>query len=67
MALIIVISTGDFQIRWNVLSLSFSERESRKRPLGLSDFYHNYLIFATSNQKKIFIQQHDFLCRVLIE
>ena len=28
MALIMVISTGDFQIRWNVLSLSFSERES---------------------------------------
>ena len=43
MALIIVISTGDFQIRWNVLSLSFSERESLKWPLGLSD-YHNYLI-----------------------
>ena len=39
MALIMVISTGDFQIRWNVLSLSFSERESEKRPLGLSDFY----------------------------
>ena len=44
MALIIVISTGDFQIRWNVLSLSFSERESGKWPLGLSDLYHNYLI-----------------------
>ena len=44
MALIIVISTGDFQIRWNVLSLSFKERESGKWPLGLSDFYHNYLI-----------------------
>ena len=44
MALIIVILTGDFQIRWNVLSLSFSERESGKWPLGLSDFYHNYLI-----------------------
>ena len=44
MALLIVISTGDFQIRWNVLSLSFSERESGKRPLGLRDFYHNYLI-----------------------
>ena len=38
MALIVVISTGDFQIRWNVLSLSFSERESGKWPLGLSDF-----------------------------
>ena len=44
MALVIVISTGDFHIRWNVLSLSFSERESVKWPLGLSDFYHNYLI-----------------------
>ena len=45
MALIIVISAGgDFQICWNVLSLSFSEKESGKRPLGLSDFYHNYLI-----------------------
>ena len=44
MAFIIVISTGDFQIRWNVLSLSFSERESGKWPLGLSDFHHNYLI-----------------------
>ena len=28
MTLIIMISTGDFQIRWNVLSLSLSERES---------------------------------------
>ena len=37
-------STGDFQIRWNVLSLSFSERESGEWPLGLSDFYRNYLI-----------------------
>ena len=44
MALIIVISTGDFQIRWIVLSLSFSERESGKWPLGLSDFYHDYLV-----------------------
>ena len=42
MDLIIVISTGDFQIHWNVLSLSFSERESGKLSLGLSDFYHNY-------------------------
>ena len=42
MALIIVITIGDFQIRWNVLSLSFSE--SGKWPLGLSDFHHNYLI-----------------------
>ena len=44
MALMIVISTGYFQIRWNVLSFSFSERESGKWPLGLSGFYHNYLI-----------------------
>ena len=43
MALIIVISTGDFQIRWNVMSLSFSERESGKWPLGPSGFHHNYL------------------------
>ena len=42
--IIIVISTGDFQIRWNVLSLSFIEGESGKWPLTLSDFYHNYLI-----------------------
>ena len=34
MALIIVISTGDFQIRWNVLLLSFSESESGKGLLG---------------------------------
>ena len=40
MALIMIISVGDFQIRWSVLSLSFSERESGKWPLGLSDFYH---------------------------
>ena len=51
MTLIIVISTGDFQIRWNVLSMSFSERESGEWPLGLSDFHHNYL---TSND---YIQQ----------
>ena len=44
MAVMIVIPIGDFQIRWNVLSLSFSERESGEWPLGLSDFYHNYLI-----------------------
>ena len=44
MALIIVISTGDFQIRWNVLSLSFSERESGKWPLVLREFYHNNFI-----------------------
>ena len=46
MALIIVISTGDFQIGWNVLSLLFIQRESGKWPLGLNDFYHNCL---TSN------------------
>ena len=38
MALVIVISTGDFQIRCNVLSLSFTKRESGKWPLELSDF-----------------------------
>ena len=47
MALIIVISTGDFQICWNVLSLSFSIRESGKWPIGLSDFDHNYLPVMT--------------------
>ena len=51
MALMIVISTGDFQIRWNVLSLSFKERESGKWPLGLSDFYVTILsvmiVFST--------------------
>ena len=46
MALIIAVSTGDFQICWNVLSMSFNERESGKWPLGLSDFYRNFL---TSN------------------
>ena len=50
MALIIVISTGDFEIRWNVLSLSFSERGSGKWPFGLSDFYHNHLISNDSIQ-----------------
>ena len=57
MALIIVISTGDFQIRWTVLSLLFSERESVKWPLGLSDFHHNYLISndCTQYSGKIFI------------
>ena len=46
MALTVVIPTGDFQIHvhWDVLSLSFSKRESGKWPLGLSDFYHNYFI-----------------------
>ena len=38
MALIIVIPTGNFHIRWNVLSLSLSERESGNWPLGRSDF-----------------------------
>ena len=45
MALIIVISTGD--ILYNVgmyCHLSFSETESGKCPLVVSDFYHNYLI-----------------------
>ena len=44
MALVIVIPIGNFQIRWNVLSLSFSEKDSGKWPVGLSYFYHNYLI-----------------------
>ena len=44
MALITVISTGNFQISWNVLSVSYSEIESGKWPLGQSDLYHNYLI-----------------------
>ena len=47
MAPIIVISTGDFQIRWNVLSLSFKERECGKWPLGLSDFYITMIVFNT--------------------
>ena len=44
MVLIITISTGGFKISWNVLSLSFSERESGKWLLELGDFYHNCLI-----------------------
>ena len=44
MALMIVMPTRDFHIRWNVLSLSFSERESGKWPIGLSEFHRNYLI-----------------------
>ena len=79
MALFIVISTGDFQIRWNVLSLSFSKRESGKWPLGLSNFNHNYLIsndciqhfgkvsICNTSLKHFFMQQHDLLCWVLIE
>ena len=57
MALIIVISTGDFQMCWNVLLLSFSERESVKWPLGLSDFHHNYLMSndCIQHSGKIFI------------
>ena len=57
MALVIVISTGDFQIRWNVLSLLFSETESGKWPLGLSDFLHNYPVSNDCIQHygKIFI------------
>ena len=70
MAFIIVISTGDFQIPWNVLSLSLKERESGKWPLGLSAFYITILsvmtVFSTLERYR-FIQQHDFLCRVLIE
>ena len=54
MALIIITSTGNFQIHWNVLSLSFSERESGIWPLGLNDFYHNYL---TSNDTP---ERHQF-------
>ena len=42
MALTIVIPTGDFQIHWNVLSLSLSERESVEWSSGLNDFYRNY-------------------------
>ena len=70
MALIIAISTEDFQIRWrwNVLSVSFSETESGKWPHGLSDSYHNYLISNDCIQhsgkisilKQFFTQQHDF-------
>ena len=42
---------------WNVLSLSFSEAESGKWPLGLSDFHHNYLISndCVQHSGKIFI------------
>ena len=57
MALVIVIRIGDFQTCLNVLSLSFSERESRKWPL---DFYHNYLISDDCIQQsgKITYLQH---------
>ena len=36
-----VMSTGDFQIRWNVLSLSFSVRESGKWLYGLRACSHD--------------------------
>ena len=74
-----VISAEDFQIRWYVLSLSFSEKESVKWPLELSDFYHNYHIsndciqhsrkisICNTKLKHFFIQLHDLLCRDLIE
>ena len=57
MALIIVISTVDFQIRWNVLSLSFNEREAGRWPLGLSDLHFKYLISndCIQHSGKIFI------------
>ena len=56
MALIIVISTGDFQIRWNVLSLMFSKIESGKWPLGLRDFHHNLSVMIVFHTlEKIFI------------
>ena len=81
MALITVtiILTGDFQKRWDILSLPFSERESGKLPLGQTDFYHKYLIsndciqhsgkisICDTQLKQFFIQRHDFLCLVLIE
>ena len=47
MALMIVMSTGDFQIRWNVLSLSFSERESENGLLGLVIFIISILSVMT--------------------
>ena len=47
MALIVVISTGDFQICWNVASLLFRERESGKWPLGQSDFIISILSVMT--------------------
>ena len=57
MAFIIVISTGDFQIRWNVLSLLFSEKESVKWPLGQNDFHRNCFISndCIQHSGKIFI------------
>ena len=76
MAFIIIKSIGDFQIRPNVLPLSFSERESGKWPLGLSDFYHLIILLYTALWKDIHLQhliktfvmqQHDFLCLVSIK
>ena len=79
MALIIVISTEDFQIRWNALSMLLSERESGKWPLGLSHFYHNYrfsndriqhsvkISICNTQLKQFFIPQHDLLCGTLTE
>ena len=40
MVLIIAISTGDFQIRLNVLSLSFGERESRNIVVEFHSYGH---------------------------
>ena len=57
MTLITVISTEDFQIPWNVLSLSFSERPSGKWQLGLKDFYQNYFISNDCIQLDIHLQQ----------
>ena len=48
MALMIVISTGDFKMRWNVLSLSFKERKSGKWPLKLSDLVITILSVMTA-------------------
>ena len=63
----IVISTGDLQIRWNVLSLWFKERESGKWPLGLSDFYITILpvmiIFSTLDRYPFATpNENNFLC-----
>ena len=53
MALVIIISTGDFQIRWNVLSLLFSERESAKWPPVAFSTLERYP-FATPYQNMTF-------------
>ena len=41
--------------------LSFSERENGKWPLGLSDFYHNYIMGKGYIQhfRKIFIRKTE--------